>query len=70
MYSDILNYFRVSGGCPQIDTLIQQAQDFPTGEFDDIIDNVVMAFEHLPVKFIASWINLSKKSRKMFDIEK
>ena len=54
VYSDIFNYFRVSDGCPQIDTLIQQAQDFPTGEFDDIIDNVVMAFEHLPVKFIAS----------------
>ena len=42
---DIDKYFRMSPTCPQIDLLQQQANDFPTAEHDDLIDNVVMCFE-------------------------
>ena len=45
----IKNYFRISPECnPQaVSELVRQADEFPIGEHDDLIDDVVMAMEKL-----------------------
>ena len=45
----IKNYFRISPECnPQaVSELVRQADEFPIGEHDDLIDDVVMAVEKL-----------------------
>lgn len=42
---NIRNYLRVAFAGEELDELVRQADEFPAGEHDDLIDNVVMAFE-------------------------
>ena len=50
VYADINNYFAIKKGCSNANLLISQAKEFPAGATDDLIDNVIMAFEYLPIK--------------------
>lgn len=49
--ANIKNYFRIFAAVDQeaARELLVQADQFPAGEYDDLIDNVVMAFERLNI---------------------
>lgn len=46
---NIKNYLRVAFSGDEVGELLRQADEFPAGEHDDLIDNVVMAFERFRI---------------------